>query len=66
MTPITQTLIEELQRVPEDVQREVLDYLRFLKSRRVAGDPESLLPLAERAWAADWDSPAEDEAWQDL
>jgi hypothetical protein len=27
---------------------------------------ERLLPLAQTAWAADWDTPEEDEAWRDL
>jgi hypothetical protein len=27
---------------------------------------EDLLPLAQTAWAADWNTPEEDEAWRDL
>ena len=26
----------------------------------------SLLPLAQTAWAADWNTPEEDEAWREL
>jgi hypothetical protein len=68
MTTTTQTLIEEIKTAPESVQRELLDYLVLLKARR-KGDgegAESLLPLAESAWARDWDTPEEDEAWRDL
>lgn len=66
MSPITKALVDELQRAPESVQQEVLDFLRFLEARRAAADADSLLPIAEGSWAADWDTPEEDAAWQDL
>ena len=62
------TLIQELESVSEETRKEVFDFLMFLKSRK-SSDPassESLLPLAQTAWAADWCSPEEDEAWKDL
>jgi hypothetical protein len=68
MSTLTKTLIEEIKSAPETVQREVFDFLVFLKSRQsvpVEGR-ENLLPLAQTAWAADWDTPQEDEAWRDL
>jgi hypothetical protein len=47
------------------VQREVWDFLLFLKSRH--GDAkDDLPPLAHSTWAKDWDKPEEDEAWRDL
>lgn len=67
MSTLTQTLIAEIQTAPETVQREVLDFLEFLKGRQALGEGrESLLPLAHSAWAADWNTPEEDEAWRDL
>lgn len=68
MSATTQSLIEEIKTAPESVQREVYDFLVFLKARVKAGTEgaESLLPLAQTAWAADWDTPLEDEAWRDL
>jgi len=62
------TLIAELESVPEETRREVLDFLAFLKSRNAASSSsgESFLPLAQTAWAEDWSSPEEDEAWKDL
>jgi hypothetical protein len=68
MSDVTHELIKEIQNAPEPVQRELLDFLVFLKGRRSAQQegPEDLLPLAQSAWAADWDNPAEDEAWRDL
>jgi hypothetical protein len=68
MSTTTQTLIEEIRTAPEDVQREVFDFLVFLKARLNAQTEgaESLLPLAQTAWAGDWNTPEEDEAWRDL
>ena len=68
MSTTTQTLIEEIKTAPEDVQREVLDFLIFLKARLSAQSEgaESLLRLARTAWAVDWNTPEEDEVWRDL
>jgi hypothetical protein len=68
MSTLTQTLIEEIKIAPETLQREVFDFLVFLKSRQTTPPEgaESLLPLAQTAWAADWNTPEEDEAWRDL
>jgi hypothetical protein len=68
MSALTQKLIEEIKSAPETVQQEVLDFLTLLKTNdtvRIDGR-ESLLPLAQTAWASDWDTPEEDEAWRDL
>jgi len=66
MSTMTQSLIQEIQTAPESVQREVFDFLVFLKGRPQREGAESLLPLAQAAWAADWNNPEEDEAWRDL
>lgn len=66
MTTLAQNLIEEIKTAPESVQREVLDFLTFLKARERNEGHENLLPLAHRAWAPDWANPEEDAAWRDL
>jgi hypothetical protein len=68
MSATTETLIEEIKSAPESVQREVFDFLIFLKTRLNAQreGAENLQPLAQSAWGADWDTPEEDEAWRDL
>ncbi len=68
MSTLTRTLIEEIKSAPEAVQREVFDFLAFLKARHTAQaeGAENLLPLAQTAWAADWTTFEEDEAWRDL
>ena len=65
---ITNTLIEEIKTAPDAVQREVFDFLVFLKAQEAAREEgrEVLLPLAQTAWGADWGTPEEDEAWRDL
>ena len=68
MSNLTDALIQEIKTAPEPVQREVFDFLVFLKAHRAAHGEghENLLPLAQSAWAADWNTPEEDEAWRDL
>lgn len=68
MSDLTLALIKEIQSAPEPVRREVFDFLVFLKSRQADRQEgrEDLMPLAESAWAADWNTPEEDEAWRDL
>jgi hypothetical protein len=68
MSTLTQTLFTEIESAPEPMQREVLDFVVFLKTRGSAAleGAESLLPLAGKAWVADWNTPEEDAAWRDL
>jgi hypothetical protein len=68
MSALTRTLIEEIESAPENVQREVFDFLVFLKKKHATDKEgrEDLLALAQTAWAGDWDTPEEDKAWQDL
>lgn len=68
MSTLTKTLIDEIKAAPETVQREIFDFLVFLKTRQAAqaNAREDLLPLAQTAWGADWNTPQEDEAWRDL
>jgi uncharacterized protein (DUF2267 family) len=54
----------------ESVQREVLTFLRHLRARCAGSDgsedAHALPPLTESAWAANWDTPEEDDAWRSL
>ena len=65
MTALTQSIIDEVKSATEPVQREVWDFLLFLKSKRDDAK-DGLLPLVQSAWATDWDKPEEDAAWRDL
>jgi hypothetical protein len=62
----TRELIDkEVAALPESLQREVYDFVRFL---RLKSEDESFngLLLSESALARDWDTPEEDAAWASL
>jgi hypothetical protein len=56
---------QELEGLPESLQREVYDFARFLKSR---SDGESFngLLASEAVLGRDWNTPEEDAAWANL
>jgi hypothetical protein len=59
----TLELIEhELAELTEPLQREVYDFVRFLRLKQ---QDESLL-LSESALTKEWNTPEEDAAWQSL
>jgi len=58
-------LLAEIQDVPEPLIAEVIDFVRFLKSRRGAEQRETAL-LSEPLLARDWLRTEEDDAWRDL
>jgi hypothetical protein len=62
----TRELIEqEVARLPESVQAEVLDFVRFLRSKKEDETFNGLL-VSESVLARDWNSPEEDAAWANL
>jgi hypothetical protein len=62
----TRELIEnEISAMPETLQREVYDFVRFLRSKKEDGSFNGLL-LSESALARDWNTPEEDAAWASL
>ena len=62
----TQNLIEkEEASLPETLQREVYDFVRFLRHKNTDDSFNGLL-LSETALAKDWNTPEEDEAWASL
>lgn len=60
-----QTILEDLQGIPDSLLEEVQDFIRFLKERARKEQGETAL-LSEPSLARDWLRPEEDEAWQDL
>ena len=65
MKSIVQQVQDELAGVPEPLQREVLDFARFVRERaeRAAREQADLLAAAESAWGPDWSNADEDDAW---
>ena len=60
-----QTLIEEIDQIPDSLVEEVLDFVQFLKEKHLREKRETAI-LSEAVLAKDWLTPEEDEAWQDL
>jgi hypothetical protein len=60
-----ESLLRELDRVPDSVLDEVADFIRFLRVR-VARDSMATAVASESSLRKDWLRPEEDEAWQDL
>jgi hypothetical protein len=62
----TRELIErELAEMPEPQQREVYDFVRFLKSKKEEDSINGAL-MSESALTKDWNTPEEDAAWASL
>ncbi len=60
-----QTLLQEMQGLPNAALHEVLDFIRFLKGKAVRERSEAAL-LTEAVLQRDWSRPEEDEAWRNL
>jgi hypothetical protein len=62
----TRELIDkELAVLPEDLQRQVYDFVRFLRLKSEDDSFDGLL-LSESVLSSDWNSPQEDAAWASL
>ena len=59
------TIIAELNKVPEKFLDEILDYINILKEKLIKQKLETAL-MSESSLKKDWLQPEEDEAWQDL
>jgi hypothetical protein len=60
-----QLIAKEIEQVPEPMLEAVLDFVRFLKSKRVQERLETSL-LSESSLKKDWLRPEEEKAWQHL
>jgi len=58
-------VMREIDGLPAPLLEEVLDFVRFLKSK-VAQEAFETALLSETSLRKDWLSPEEDEAWRDL
>jgi len=60
-----ETLIREMEELPESTLQEVLDFVQFLKVKLTQQHLETAL-LSESSLRKDWLRPEENEAWQSL
>ena len=58
-------LIREMEGLTASDLQEVLDFVRFLKTKSLKKRSETLT-FSESSLRKDWIRPEEDEAWQDL
>lgn len=58
-------IISEIEEVPEPLLDEVLDFVRFLKSKSAKEGVETAV-ASESSLRKDWLRPEEDKAWKGL
>jgi hypothetical protein len=58
-------LLQEIETLPAACVGEVVDFVAWLKQRKLSRIPETML-LSEAALAKEWNTPEEDEAWANL
>lgn len=58
-------IVREIEQVPEPLLEEVLDFVRFLKTKRAQEKLEVTI-LSGSSLQKDWLRAEEDEAWRDL
>ena len=58
-------LIQEIETLPATCVSEVIDFVTWIKQRKISQIPETML-MSEVSLSRDWDTPEEDEAWAAL
>jgi hypothetical protein len=62
---VRELIDKEVADLPENLQREVYDFVRFLRLK-LDGESFNGLLMSESVLARDWNSPVEDAAWANL
>ena len=63
--PSINQLIYEIETLPSEYVQEVINFVGYLKLKRLRNLPETMI-LSEKTLAKNWDTPEEDEAWANL
>lgn len=63
---IKEQITQELERLPEPVLQEVLDFVQFLKTKQQQKEILEITIMSESSLEKDWLKPEEDAAWQNL
>ena len=58
-------LQKEIETLPAHCLGEVIDFVSWIKQRKLPHIPETML-LSEASLSKDWDTPEEDKAWANL
>lgn len=65
MTITIDRVIDEIRQLPEPLQREVLNFARFLKSKAARVDLDNLVNAQHSSMEAIWNN-EDDEVWNDV
>jgi len=63
--PSHAVLLQEIETLPAACVSEVIDFVAWIKQRKLSQIPETML-MSEIALSKDWNTPEEDEAWASL
>ncbi|NET01523.1 MAG: DUF2281 domain-containing protein [Sphaerospermopsis sp. SIO1G2] len=63
---IKEQITQELERLPEPVLKEVLDFVQFLQIKQQQKEMLEITIMSESSLEKDWLKPEEDAAWQNL
>lgn len=58
-------LMNEIETLPSECLQEIMDFVGYLKLKQSKNISETMI-LSEKSLANEWDTPEEDEAWQNL
>jgi len=58
-------LLQEIETLPATCVNEVIDFVSWIKQRKLSQIPETML-MSEVSLSKDWSTPEEDEAWAAL
>jgi len=58
-------ILSEIEKIPEPLLEEVLDFIRFLETKVLEQKMETAI-ASESSLKKDWLRPEEDEAWRNL
>jgi len=58
-------LMQEIETLPPFCLSEVIDFVAWIKQRKLSQIPETML-MSEASLAKDWNTKEEDEAWATL
>jgi len=65
VTAKAQLLMREIESLPADYLEEIMDFIEYIKQKRLNIIPETML-MSEQALARDWNTAKEDAAWANL
>ena len=60
-----ETVIKEIEQIPEPFLEEILDFVHFLKAKIIKERLDTAF-VSESSLKKDWLKPEEDEAWKSL